>query len=121
MDFIHKLTTELINRYDTICLEDLNIDGMIQNRHLAKSIQSASWYEFVRQLIYKSDRYTKNVIRIGRFEPSSKTCSCCGYVKSDLEIKDREWKCPNCGTIHDRDINAAVNIKQFALSKINGP
>ena len=121
MDFIHKLTTELINRYDTICIEDLNVEGMMQNHHLAKSIQSASWSEFVRQLMYKSDWHGKNVIKIGRFEPSSKTCSHCSYLKSDLEIKDREWVCPQCGTHHDRDINAAVNIKQFALNKIHGP
>lgn len=120
LDFLHKLSTELIRKYDTICLEDLNIEGMMKNSHLAKSIQSVSWNEFVRQLTYKADFYRKNVIKIGRFEPSSKTCSICGYIKSDLELKDRNWTCPECGTHHDRDINAAINIKRIALDKYNG-
>ena len=121
LDFLHKLSTSLIIRYDTICLEDLNVQGMMSNHHLAQSIQSASWAEFVRQLTYKAERNGKNVIKIGRFEPSSKTCSVCGYVKTDLELKDREWTCPVCGTHHDRDINASINIKQFVLRNINGP
>ena len=94
---------------------------MMKNSHLAKSIQSVSWSEFIRQLNYKAEWYGKNIIRIGRFEPSSKTCNTCGYVKSDLELKDREWTCPECGTHHDRDINASINIKQIALEKYNGP
>lgn len=120
-DFLHKLSSELINRYDTICLEDLNVKGMMQNHHLAKSIQSASWNMFVQMLTYKADFKGKNVIKIGRFEPSSKTCSNCGYVNSDLTLSDREWVCPHCGTHHDRDINAAINIKAFAFRNINGP
>lgn len=114
------MSSEIIVRYDTVCLEDLNVTGMMHNSHLAKSIQSASWSEFVRMLEYKADRYGKNVIKIGRFEPSSKTCSCCGYVKSDLQLNEREWMCPHCGARHDRDVNAAVNIKHFALRN-NGP
>ena len=94
---------------------------MMKNSHLAKSIQSVSWSEFIRQLNYKAEWYGKNIIRIGRFEPSSKTCHICGYVKSNLELKDREWTCPECGTHHDRDINASINIKQIALEKYNGP
>jgi len=116
LDFLHKLTTDLVRRYDTICLENLNVDGMLKNHKLANSIQSASWGEFVRQVMYKSDWLGKNVIFIGRFEPSSKTCSNCGYVKSDMTLKDREWNCPVCGMHHDRDINAAINIKRFALN-----
>jgi len=115
-DFLHKLTTDLVNRFDTICLENLNVEGMMKNHNLAKSIQSASWGEFVRQIKYKSDWFGKNLIFIGRFEPSSKTCSKCGYVKSDLKLSDREWVCPICGEHHDRDINAATNIKKFALN-----
>lgn len=115
-DFLHKLTTDLVRRYDTICLENLNVEGMMKNHNLAMAIQSASWGEFVRQIKYKSDWFGKNVIFIGRFEPSSKTCSKCGYVKSDLTLKDREWVCPVCGEHHDRDINAAINIKKFALN-----
>ena len=84
---------------------------MMQNHHLAKSIQSASWNEFVRMLEYKAERYGKNVIKIGRYDPSSKTCSCCGYVKSDLLLNEREWTCPHCGARHDRDVNAAINIR----------
>lgn len=116
MDFLHKLTTDLVRRYDTICLENLNVEGMMKNHNLANSIQSASWSEFVRQIKYKSDWFGKNVIFIGRFEPSSKTCSKCGHVNSELTLKDREWVCPVCGEHHDRDINAAINIKRFALN-----
>ena len=118
-DFLHKLSSMLTEQYDTICLEDLNVEGMMKNKHLSNSIQSAAWSEFVRQLKYKSDWYGKNVIFIGRFEPSSKTCSKCGYVKSDLQLDDREWVCPKCGEKHDRDVNAAINIRDFALHKQN--
>lgn len=116
MDFLHKLTTSLVRQYDTICLENLNVDGMMKNHNLAMAIQSVSWGEFVRQIKYKTEWNSKNVIFIGRFEPSSKTCSNCGYIKSDLKLSDREWVCPVCGEHHDRDINAAVNIKNFALN-----
>lgn len=118
-DFLHKLSTLLVKYYDTICLEDLNVEGMMKNKHLSNSIQSAAWSEFVRQLKYKSDWYGKNVIFIGRFEPSSKTCSKCGYVKPDLQLSEREWVCPKCGEKHDRDVNAAINIKDFAFHKQN--
>lgn len=118
-DFLHKLSSMLTEQYNTICLEDLNVEGMMKNKHLSNSIQSAAWSEFVRQLKYKSEWYGKNVIFIGRFEPSSKTCSKCGYVKSDLQLKDREWVCPKCGEKHDRDVNAAINIRDFALHKQN--
>ena len=118
-DFLHKLSADLVNRFDTICLENLNVGGMLKNRHLANSIQSAAWNEFVRQIQYKSEWNGKNVIFIGRFEPSSKTCSSCGYIKSDIKLSDREWICPKCGEHHDRDVNAAINIKDFALHKQN--
>lgn len=118
-DFLHKLSSMLVGQYNTICLEDLNVEGMLKNGHLSKSIQSAAWSEFVRQLTYKSDWYGKNIIFIGRFEPSSKTCSKCGYVKTDLKLSEREWVCPQCGEYHDRDVNAARNIMDFALHKQN--
>ena len=118
-DFLHKLSSMLTEQYGTICLEDLNVEGMMKNKHLSNSIQSAAWSEFVRQLKYKGDWYGKNVIFIGRFEPSSKTCSKCGYVKSDLQLNEREWVCPKCGEKHDRDVNAAINIRDFALHKQN--
>lgn len=114
-DFLHKLTTDLTRRFDTICLENLNVQGIMQNHHLANAISSVAWNEFVRQLAYKAEWNGKNLIFIGRFEPSSKTCSCCGYVKKDLTLKDRFWVCPVCGVSHDRDVNAAINIRNFAL------
>ena len=114
-DSLHNLSSYLVNNYKTICLEDLNVKGMLQNHHLARAIQDASWGEFTRQLQYKSDWNGDNVIYIGRFEPSSKTCSVCGYKKEDLKLSDRKWTCPNCGTKHDRDVNAAINIKEMAF------
>ena len=114
-DFLHKLTTCLIRKYDTICLENLNVQGMMQNHHLANAISSVAWNEFIRQLAYKAEWNGKNLIFIGRFEPSSKTCSCCGYVKKDLTLKERHWVCPVCGASHDRDANAAINIRNFSL------
>ncbi len=114
-DFLHKTSSELIKNHDTICIEDLNIKGMLQNHKLAQAIIDASWGEFVRQLEYKADWYGKNIIRIGRFEPSSKTCSNCGSINKYLTLKDRKWTCKSCGSILDRDVNAAINIKSFAL------
>lgn len=116
IDFLHKLSTDLIRRYNTICLENLNVEGMMKNHNLAMAIQSASWSEFVSQLKYKAEWEGKNIVFIGRFKPSSKTCNKCGYVKHDLKLSDREWVCPICGKHHDRDINAAINIKMFALN-----
>ena len=118
-DFLHKLSTHLVRHYDTICLEDLNVNGMEQNHHLARAIQSASWSEFVRQLEYKSEWYGKNILFIGRFEPSSKLCHNCGYINKYLMLSDREWTCPVCGEHHDRDVNAAKNIKEIAFDKQN--
>lgn len=114
-NFFHNLTHILINNYNTICLEDLNIEGMMKNHKLSKSIQSASWSEFIRQLTYKSEWYGKNLIFIGRFEPSTKMCSVCGYINKDITLKDREWVCPKCGSHHDRDVNASINIRDLGL------
>lgn len=118
-DFLHKLSTHLVRNYDVICLEDLNVKGMEQNHHLARAIQGAAWSEFVRQLEYKSEWYGKNILFIGRFEPSSKLCHKCGHINKELQLKDREWICPVCGEHHDRDINAAMNIKEIAFDKQN--
>ena len=118
-DFLHKLSIHLIRNYDTICLEDLNVKGMEQNHHLARAIQGAVWSEFVKQLEYKSEWNGKNVLFIGRFEPSSKLCHKCGYINKDLKLSDREWRCPQCGEHHDRDVNAAINIREIAFDKQN--
>lgn len=116
-DYLHNLSSYLVNNYKTICIEDLNVKGMQKNHHIARAIQDASWGEFTRQLQYKSDWNGDNIIYIGRFEPSSKTCSVCGYKKDDLKLSDRSWVCPQCGTKHDRDINAAINIKEMAFKE----
>ena len=119
IDFLHKLSTHLIRNYDVICLEDLNVKGMEQNHNLARAIQGAAWSEFTRQLAYKAEWNGKNVLFIGRFEPSSKLCHKCGYINHELTLKDREWVCPVCGTVHDRDVNAAINIREMAFDKQN--
>jgi len=121
LDFLHKLSYRLTheNQVQTIALETLNVEGMRKNHNLAKSISDASWSEFVNQIEYKSLWYGKNVLRIGRFEPSSKICSC-GEINKDLKLSDREWTCKKCNTTHDRDILASNNIKKFALKNIQG-
>ena len=120
-DFLQKLTTKLVkeSQFDTFCLENLNVSGMMRNHKLAKSIAEVSWYQFIEMLKYKCEWYGKNLVQIGQFEPSTKTCAHCGYKNTELTLKDREWICPVCNTYHDRDINAAINIKNFALSEAN--
>ncbi len=88
---------------------------MVKNHNLAQSISDSAWSSFVTKLEYKAEWLGKSILRIGQFEPSSKLCSICGYHNKELQLKDREWKCPECTTTHDRDINAAINIKKFAL------
>lgn len=118
-DFLHKLSTDIVNRFETVCLEDLNVEGMMKNHRLAQSIQSAAWNEFRRQLEYKCRDRGRNLVFIGRFEPSSKTCHHCGYINRELTLSDRKWTCPECKNTLDRDVNAAINIRNFALHKQN--
>ncbi|MBP7526913.1 MAG: transposase [Syntrophorhabdaceae bacterium] len=111
-DFLHKLSRKIVDENQTVYLEDLNVKGMIRNRHLSKSIADAGWSEFTRQLEYKGEWCGTRVVRIGRFYPSTRTCSVCGFVNRELTLKARSWLCPSCGVVHDRDINAAQVIKK---------
>jgi putative transposase len=113
-DFLHKLSKRLIDENQAVCLEDLNVSGMIRNHKLAKCISDVGWRTFRTFLDYKSDWYGKHVLTIGRFDPSSKMCDQCGYINNKLLLKDRHWTC-NCGAKHDRDILAARNILNFAF------
>lgn len=119
-DFLHKTSSRLVRDNQTICIEDLVVSNMIKNHRLAQSIADVGWSEFRRQLEYKSEWYGKNLIVIGRFEPSSKLCNVCGKINNELILTDRIWTCDKCGTIHDRDILAAINIKNFGLAKVVG-
>lgn len=113
-DFLHKLSSQLVNNHDTLCMEDLNVEGMVKNHKLALSISDSGWGEFVRQCKYKAEWSGKNVLQIPTFEPSTKVCSDCGQRNDDLTLADREWTCL-CGITHDRDINAAINIKNYCI------
>ena len=121
-DFLHQVSSMLVKENHSLALEDLNVAGMMKNHHLAKSIGDASWGMFTTMLSYKASWYGVNLLKIGRFEPSSKTCSVCGNINKQLTLADRGWSCSACGTHHDRDINAAINIKNFALKnyKVSG-
>lgn len=116
MDFTHKLTTTLINENQVICVENLAVKNMVKNPTLAKSISDANWGELVRQLEYKAGWYGRTVVSIDRWFPSSKRCSSCGYTLDKLDLVTRQWACPECNTLHDRDVNAARNIKAAGLA-----
>ena len=115
-DFLHKLSTRLINENQVIAIETLAVSNMQKNRHLAKSISDAGWAEFVRQLKYKSLWYGRELVGIDRWYPSSKRCSDCGHTVAKMPLNVREWACPECGTVHDRDINAARNVLAAGLA-----
>ena len=109
-NYIHSVVNYLLRKYDTIYMEDLNTSGMLKNHKLAKAIQEVGFYKFKTMLQNKALQNDKKVVLIGRYYPSSKTCSQCGYIHKELKLKDRQWQCPNCGANHDRDYNAALNI-----------
>jgi putative transposase len=114
-DFIHKETTKLINDYDFIGIEDLNVAGMVKNHCLAKSISDAAFSEFYQVLSYKADWYGKEVVKVDRWFASSKKCSCCGWKNDGLTLADRIFECKTCGLVLDRDLNASANILEEAL------
>lgn len=115
VDNLHKISTDLIKKYDTIILEDLNIKGMIKNHKLAKHISDASWGKFISFLEYKAKWHDKEILKIDRFFPSSKTCNSCGYINQNLKLDMRQWVCSSCKTNLDRDINASKNILKEGL------
>jgi len=114
-DFVNKITTELAKTKPVICIEDLNVSGMSRNHDLARSISDVGWGDFRRQLEYKCAWYGSRLVVIPRFEPSSKKCHACGAINKDLDLSDRTWVCPSCGTLLDRDENAAINIRNKGL------
>ena len=115
MDAIHKMTHEIANTYWIVGVEDLHVKGMVKNHRLARSIADAAMGEVLRQLAYKCAWFGGVLQQVGRYFPSSKTCSACGVVNRDVTLADRTWACPDCGTVHERDANASLNIEQEAL------
>lgn len=115
-DSLHKLSRQIVNENQVICVESLSVKNMVKNRSLAKSISDAGWGEFVRQLEYKALWADRQLVQIDRWYPSSKRCSDCGYVMDKMPLHIRSWSCPECSSHHDRDVNAAVNIKAVGLT-----
>jgi putative transposase len=118
LDHLHKLSTQITNAYDAICVENLNIQGMLKNRRLANHISDASWVTFIGQLQYKAGWNDRELVKVGRFFPSSKTCHQCGHVNHDLNLSDRQWICPSCENKVDRDYNASKDILKKGLKII---
>ncbi len=119
-DFLHKLSTKLIQENQLICLEDLNVKGMTKNHKLAKAILDCGFGVFAEMLKNKANMYGRQIVQIDRWYPSSKTCSCCGHIKSDLKLSDRTYVCEECGIIIDRDFNASINILTVGRQLIRG-
>jgi putative transposase len=119
-DFLHRASTRLVRQHDMIVVEDLAVANMIRNRPLARVIADCGWGEFRRQLAYKCERYGRELVVIGRWYPSSKTCSACGHLLAQLSLSTRQWTCPSCRARHDRDVNAAKNILAAGLAVARG-
>ena len=117
-DSLHKMTTDLSQRFSVIGIETLNVKGMMKNKRLALSLSDASFYEIKRQLLYKTQLRGGCIVEADMFFPSSKLCNECGWKNDDLTLTDRDWTCRECGVIHDRDVNAAMNLKRYAASKV---
>ncbi len=115
-DFLHKLSTRIIRENQTVCVESLSVKAMVNHPTLAKAIHDVGWGEFVRQLAYKAEWYGRTLVSIDKWYPSSKRCSDCGHVLGSLSLDTRRWTCPECGCIHDRDVNAAKNILAVGLT-----
>jgi putative transposase len=112
-DFLHKLSTRYIKDYDTIVIEDLAISNLMKNHNMSRNIIDCAWGQFFRLLNYKAEEAGRTIVKVGRLYPSSKICSSCGEVNRELKLSNREWVCMKCGTIHNRDINAAINLERF--------
>ena len=117
--YLHQVSNYLIDENQVICMEDLNVSGMLRNHNLAESIQEMNFGEFKRMLEYKANWYGRKIVFINRFYPSSKTCNHCGYVNKKLKLSDRQWICPDCGEIIERDYNAALNIRDEGIRLIS--
>lgn len=120
LDNLHKTTNSIISENQAIVVEDLNVNGMIKNHKMAKAIADASWHELTRQLEYKAEWNERDFVKIDRWFPSSKTCNVCNFINQDLLLKDREWTCPKCKTVLDRDLNASKNILKQGLKILSG-
>lgn len=117
--YLHQVSNTLINENQVICMEDLNVKGMLRNHKLAESIQEMNFGEFRRMLEYKVNWFNRRIVYVNRFYPSSKTCHNCGYINKELKLSDRQWICPHCGEVIERDYNAALNILDEGLRKIS--
>lgn len=117
-DFLNKLTTKLISENQAIVIESLDIKSMLKYKNLSRNILDTGWSVFITMLKYKAKIYGKTILKIGQFQPSSKTCSVCGYINNSLTLSDRSWVCPICNSKLDRDLNAAINIKRFGLESL---
>ena len=118
-DLLHKTTTDLVQGYQGIVIEDLNVKGMVKNHHLARSISRQGWAEFRRQLEYKCGMHGRDLVIADRWFPSTKTCSACGFVNKKVVLGVESWVCPSCGVVHDRDFNAAINLSKLRVGNPN--